>query len=230
MALTDYKRYWDEGNLTNHLARPLIAAATGYDLPQPLAGDAAFASKVAAQALAAYVALPEAIRQGVNGYGIDAFLVYAAATTGGGIISVRLATTKLHAPSLPHLPAIFHDAVPVLLHPVLTHPAGTPDAGDFRLADRTFEPERLTAMLAALRRMGAASPAAADGWATAAAHAWKAAAAGKPPVSAAEQLWPVYLGHVHEWLKNGPRMSLACRSEILRANMIQIITTLRRNR
>ncbi|MEU2026980.1 hypothetical protein ABZ565_33315 [Streptomyces sp. NPDC016469] len=29
LAIADYPRHWDEANLTNHVARPLIAATTG---------------------------------------------------------------------------------------------------------------------------------------------------------------------------------------------------------
>lgn len=46
LAIADYPRHWDEANLTNHLARPLIAASTGHDVPQPLAGDLAVSREV----------------------------------------------------------------------------------------------------------------------------------------------------------------------------------------
>ncbi|WP_055534698.1 hypothetical protein [Streptomyces graminilatus] len=34
----------DEANLTSRLARPLIAATTGHDVPQPLVGDLALSA------------------------------------------------------------------------------------------------------------------------------------------------------------------------------------------
>jgi hypothetical protein len=111
IALADYGRFWDEGNLTNHLARPLIAAATGHDVPQPLAGDVAVTAAAMRRALDDHAGLGPELAAAVDGYGIDAFLVQAAAVI-GDVTSVRLPATKLHAPSFPHLPAIFADAVP----------------------------------------------------------------------------------------------------------------------
>lgn len=52
--------------------------------------------------------------------------------TGMPVTSVPLAVTKLHAPSFPHLPEIFAQAVPVLLHPAAVGPGR--ELGDDPLA------------------------------------------------------------------------------------------------
>ncbi|MFJ9212930.1 hypothetical protein [Streptomyces sp. NPDC102264] len=38
-AIADYPGYWHEANLTSRVAHPLIAATTGRDIPQPVAGE-----------------------------------------------------------------------------------------------------------------------------------------------------------------------------------------------
>lgn len=69
IALADYRRHWDEGNLTNHLARSLIAAATGCDVPQPLASDIALAAAAVAAIGLARAALPDDVAAGVAATG-----------------------------------------------------------------------------------------------------------------------------------------------------------------
>ncbi|MGW2082668.1 hypothetical protein ACWCOW_38175 [Streptomyces sp. NPDC001939] len=105
-AIADYPRHWDEANLTNHLARPLIAATTGHDVPQPLAGDLALSGQALDAVLRAVEALPAEVSACVDGYGVDAFLLLTAATV-GPIASLRLGEPKQHAGSFPHLPAIY---------------------------------------------------------------------------------------------------------------------------
>ncbi|MGW4694032.1 hypothetical protein ACWEO1_16755 [Kitasatospora cineracea] len=53
LGIADYPRFWDEANLTIHLARPLLTAATGFDVPQLLAGDVAPSAAAADDVLAA---------------------------------------------------------------------------------------------------------------------------------------------------------------------------------
>ncbi|MGH3719437.1 MAG: hypothetical protein ACRDRI_11490 [Pseudonocardiaceae bacterium] len=228
MALADYQRYWDEANLTNHLARPLIAAATGYDVPQPLAGDLALSPVVLLALNQHYAALPNEITRRVDGYGIDAFLLHTAAST-GPVQAVRLDATKRHAPSFPHLPAIFAQAVPVLLHPATTQAPRTPPIAGFRLTDRTLPHQQRQTMLRTLRRLRPAKnrydriP-----WAQAVAHAWHAVAGGVPAVTATEWLWPAYLDHVHTWLTMGASTTLAQRAGALKASandLLALLTT-----
>lgn len=114
LAIADYPRHWDEANLTNHLARPLIAAAAGLDVPQPIAGDVALPGPVMAAVLRARAGLPAALAGCADGYGIDVFLLLTAARY-GPVIPVPFPRAKLHAGSFPHLPSIYQQAVPVLL-------------------------------------------------------------------------------------------------------------------
>jgi hypothetical protein len=225
IALADYQRFWDEGNLTNHVARPLIAAATGHDVPQPLAGDIAICATTVKTMAQRFAALPTEIARCVDGYGIDAFLLHTAAFTGGPVVSIRLNITKRHAPSFPHLPAIFTQAVPVLLHPAASNPAAAPQVGDFRLADRNLPRPQLAAMqaqLQALRPPGHRYPETA--WPQALADAWRSTADGVPALAAAQWLWPTYLDRVHAWL--AATNSMATRAATLRAACIAVLTVL----
>ena len=87
---------------------------------------------------------PVQLARCVEGYGIDAFLLQAAARAEEPIVPVRLARTKHHAPSFPHLPVIFVQAVPVLLHPAVSGLAPAPKIGTFRLTDRELPARQLT--------------------------------------------------------------------------------------
>jgi glucosylglycerate synthase len=226
IALAEYQRYCDEANLTHWVARPLIAAATGHDVPQPLAGDIALAATVAHAVPARYTALPAALAARVDGYGIDAFLLHTAACFGRPV-SVRLATTKQHAPSFPHLPAIFAQAVPVLLHPATTTTAAAPTVGEFRLTDRRMPDQQRDQMLARLQALRPAesrydrSP-----WPRALATAWQAVAGGIPATTVTRWLWPAYLDRVHTWLADGGSSDLAARAATLRAAARDVLTAL----
>ncbi|MBX6391488.1 MAG: hypothetical protein IRZ08_21280 [Frankia sp.] len=221
LAIADYPRHWDEANLTNHLARPLIAATTGHDVPQPLAGDLALSRAALDAVLDAARALPAEVAACVDGYGIDAFLLLTAATV-GPIASVRLDGPKQHAGSFPHLAAIYHQAVPVLLHLTApwTPPPAPPGGGPalYRAADRTVEPARLQAMLTTLDSFGP-HPGGYDEhpWPLPAADAWHAVNSGTPAPDAARRLWPHYLRRVTDWLTSGPRATTRQREETLAA-------------
>lgn len=219
LAIADYPRHWDEANLTNHLARPLIAAATGLDIPQPLAGDLALSREALAAVLRAVETLPAEVSACVDGYGIDAFILLAAAAI-GPISSVRFDAPKRHAGSFPHLPAIYHQAMPALLHmtansapaPVSRTPA------PYRVADRTIEPARLQSMLTALDKLGR-QPDGYDGplWPLPAADAWHAVNSGTPAPEAARRLWPHYIRRVRDWLTSGQHATAQQRAEKLAA-------------
>ncbi|HEY1621710.1 MAG TPA: hypothetical protein VGG25_29085 [Streptosporangiaceae bacterium] len=221
LAIADYPRHWDEANLTSHLARPLIAATTGHDVPQPIAGDLALSSQALAAVLQAASALPAEMTACVDGYGIDAFLLLTAART-GPVTSVRVGESKVHAGSFPHLPAIYHQAVPVLLHLTATWvPPPLPEtreAAVYRAADRTVEPARLQAMIATLDSLGP-HPGRYDEhpWPAPAAQAWHAVRAGTPARDATRQLWPHYLRRVRDWLTSGQHASTRQRAQALAA-------------
>jgi glucosylglycerate synthase len=226
IALANYRRFWDEANLTNHLARPLIAAATGHDVPQPLAGDVALAPTAVAAVDPAYVALPAELARAVDGYGIDAFLLQVAATTGLPVTSVPLPLTKQHAPSFPHLPAIFAQAVPVLLR-LAAVPSRCASLGMFHLADRSVPEQRLDAMLGTLAGLRPAQGRY-DGrcWPEAVAECWYAVAEGTAATDAAGWLWPAYLDHVGAWLSAGRTASVAQRSSTVHATATDLLTLL----
>ncbi|MFI0937301.1 hypothetical protein [Streptomyces sp. NPDC021020] len=219
LAIADYPRHWDEANLTNHLARPLIAAATGHDVPQPLAGDLAVSAAALAAALRAATELPADLAACTAGYGIDAFLLLTAAAT-GPVASVRVNAPKRHAGSFDHLPAIYHQAVPVLLHltaawnrPPFTR-SGAPIV--YRPADRALPPERVRDMLTALDGL-ALPPDRYDGgpWPLPLADAWRVVNSGATPADTARQLWPHYLHRVRDWLTRGQHATTGQRAQML---------------
>ncbi|MFF3128330.1 hypothetical protein ACFVRD_40020 [Streptomyces sp. NPDC057908] len=230
LAIADYPRHWDEANLTNHLARPLIAAATGHDVPQPLAGDLAVSRKALEAAMRAAAALPAELEACVNGYGIDAFLLLTAAAT-GPVTSVRIDEPKRHAASFPHLPVIFHQAVPVLLHltaawsPPPTPPLSGPVV--YRAADRALAPDRFQAMLTTLDGLALTPDGYDDGpWPLPVAGAWRAVNSGTPALDAAARLWPHYLHRVRDWLTSRQHATTRQRAEILAAAHARLHTVL----
>lgn len=202
-AIADYPRYWDEANLTSHLARPLIAATTGHDVPQPLAGDLALSARAIRAVRATVNTVDAQLRPAVNGYGIDAFLLLTAAPT-GRLTSVTVQAPKTHAASFPHLPQIYDQAVPVLLALTADWPhrliQGT-NAPPYRPAHRTLNPGRRATMLAALDAFAPAEPRYdARPWPVAVADAWRFVRNGAAPHAAAHGLWPHYVHRVRTWL------------------------------
>ncbi|MGW0997314.1 hypothetical protein ACWD5V_29390 [Streptomyces sp. NPDC002523] len=202
-TVADYRRYWDEGNLTHHIARPLLAAALGLDLPQPLAGDMALSPEACALVLARRRTFPPPLGACVDGYGIDAFLITTAHQTGACPVPVPLDRTKEHAPSFPHLPAIFTQAVPVLLHATVHGHCGSP-AAVYQLTDRHLPEARITAMCQALEHL--APPVASalpPEWPRPLLNSWRDVRNGTDPIQAAATLWPSYIHRVRAWLTTG---------------------------
>ncbi|MBO2461769.1 hypothetical protein [Actinomadura violacea] len=220
LAIADYPRFWDEANLTNHLARPLIAAATGIDVPQPLAGDLAISRAALAAVRRAARALPPELGACVDGYGIDAFLLLRAAAC-GPVATVRIDTPKQHAGSFPHLPDIYHQAVPVLLHLTAATTPRLPQQqppARYRAADRDIEPGRLRSMLSTLEHLSEGL----DGydesaWPLPVADAWHDVTSGTPAPDAARRLWPHCTRHVRDWLTSGQHATTSTRADQLAA-------------
>lgn len=230
VAIADYPRHWDEANLTNHLARPLIAAAARLDVPQPLAGDLALSGQALATAGRATRALPPALRSCAHGYGIDALLLLTAAGC-GPVTSVRVDRPKRHAASFPHLGDIYHQAVPVLLHATATaaRPRGVaaPGAPLYRIADRVIEPERLESMCRTLADLATYTAGYDDRpWPLPLADAWHAVHAGGSPSDAARGLWPHYTHRVRDWLTGARGESAAQRAERLCAAHVHLSTAI----
>lgn len=226
LAIADYPRHWDEANLTNHVARPLIAAAAGTDVPQPLAGDLALPASALARGVRAYRDLPGPLAACAGGYGIDAFLLLAAAR--GPVAAVPVAQAKLHAGSFPHLPAIFRQAVPVLLH--LTAggpPRGAPATAVYRVGGRTVEPQRMEAMLGTLNALaGEAGGYDEHPWPLPVADAWHSVRSGVPAPEAATILWPHYIRRVRAWLTSGQHATATQLADILAGAHVRLSAAL----
>jgi len=96
MAAPIYRRNRIEGNTTNHIASPLIGAAFGVHVEQPVAGDFAFNR--------AFVHQSEAwpIPRSAHLYGIDIHLTAHAAREGLRIVQVPLGR-KIHNPGFPKI-------------------------------------------------------------------------------------------------------------------------------
>ncbi|RDG33976.1 hypothetical protein [Streptomyces corynorhini] len=226
-AIADYPRYWDEGNLTSHLARPLIAATTGHDVPQPLAGDLALCAGIINAVRTADAALPPRLATAVNGYGIDAFLLLTAAAV-GPITTVPASCPKQHAASFPHLPQIYDEAVPILLALAANAPA--PPAPRtrpprYRPADRHLTPDQQAFMLTALDRLAPRSSRYdARPWPLPLVDAWHAVKTGVLPNDAARTLRPHYVHRVRLWLT--ATWTTAERADILTDAHTRLITEL----
>jgi hypothetical protein len=221
LAIADYPRHWDEANLTSHLARPLIAAATGLDVPQPLAGDLALPGETLAAAARARAALPGGLAECAGGYGIDVFLLLTAAAR-GPVTSVWFPQPKLHAGSFPHLPAIYRQAVPVLLHLTARHSPGgaalPPAPAVYRAGDRLLAPQRLQEMLGVLDALVPPPGRYDEGpWPEPVAGAWRAVRSGTPAAEAAGRLWPHYVSRVRDWLTSGQGTAPGQRAAVLAA-------------
>ncbi|WLQ38488.1 hypothetical protein P8A18_33780 (plasmid) [Streptomyces castrisilvae] len=195
-------------------------AITGLYVPQPLAGDLAVSRRALTAARQAVAELPDELAQRVAGYGIDAFLLLTAATT-GPVNSVHLTDPKQHAGSFSHLPAIFHQAVPVLLH--LTAAWSQPAqvrarAVVYRSTERHLPPGRVRDMVASLKNL-TPGPGGYDGrpWPLHLADAWRAATSGMPASAAAARLWPHYLHRVCDWLTSAQHATPRQRARMLSA-------------
>ncbi len=126
-AIVNYRRHWFEGNLTNHVARPLILANTGIDVEQPISGEISLSPRCVAWAIEMRDQFDGALGTAVDGYGIDSFLLLTCLARGGRLSIIDTEAAKWHAPSFAHLPRIYRgEAVPVLLAPQFRLERGPP--------------------------------------------------------------------------------------------------------
>jgi hypothetical protein len=109
MAVPVYRRNRYEGNTTNHLASPLLAAVLGVRVQQPIAGDFAFNRGFVEQAI--NWPLPESAQL----YGIDIHLTGSAAREGCRIVEVPLGR-KLHNPGFPKILHMSQQVIDSLFH------------------------------------------------------------------------------------------------------------------
>lgn len=104
-----YERSRFEGSTTNHFAYPIVFAATGRHVRQPIAGDFAFTA--ALLNLIESLDVPDAARY----YGIDIYLTLAALTHGFRHRQVVLGR-KVHGPSFHKLEYMFPQIAVAALH------------------------------------------------------------------------------------------------------------------
>jgi hypothetical protein len=202
-SIVNYRRHWFEGNLTNHIARPLIFANLGIDVPQPISGELAISRRHAEFVLQTKERLPDSILPAVNGYGIDAFLLLTSGLFDGRITTVETQATKLHAPSFPHLAQIFREAVPVLCLPLFRRPSPILKKwiGQFELSEPTHSPD-IASMIAALEGLGAVAGRPVQ-LPEALASVWFRCDGAAAALAAVDELWTDYLSSVRLYLQIG---------------------------
>lgn len=108
-----YSRNEYDGTITNNICYPLLYGVLGKDIRQPIGGDFAFSSRMAAY----YLARPwqETTRQ----YGIDIFMTLNALIGDFKVCQVALGA-KIHKPSAPKLGPMFTQVVGTLFKTLLT--------------------------------------------------------------------------------------------------------------
>lgn len=109
IAVPVYRRDRYEGNTTNHVAAPLLAAVLGTHVQQPIAGDFAFNRQFIEKAVT--WPLPESAQL----YGIDIFLTGNAAREGFRITEVPLGR-KIHNPGFPKIIRIGQQVIDTIWH------------------------------------------------------------------------------------------------------------------
>jgi glucosylglycerate synthase len=132
MAVPVYRRNRYEGNTTNHLASPLLAAALGTDVQQPIAGDFAFNRAFIERAVT--WPLPESAQL----YGIDIYLTGNAAREGHQIRQVRLGR-KIHNPGFSKIVTISQQVIDALWHVIVLSGQVRQTACPRRLARSTVD-------------------------------------------------------------------------------------------
>jgi hypothetical protein len=132
MAVPVYRRNRYEGNTTNHLAGPLLAAVLGAHVQQPIAGDFAFNRAFIERAVT--WPLPESAQL----YGIDVYLTGNAAREGHRICEVPLGR-KIHNPGFPKIVKKSQQVIDALWHIFCLSGAARPSAGPLRLARSTVD-------------------------------------------------------------------------------------------
>ena len=132
IAVPVYRRNRYEGNTTNHLASPLLAAVLGVHVQQPIAGDFAFNRAFIERAVT--WPLPESAQL----YGSDIYLTGNAAREGHRICEVPLGR-KIHNPGFPKIVKMSQQVIDALWHVFYLSGAARPSAGPLRLARSTVD-------------------------------------------------------------------------------------------
>ncbi len=228
LAIAAYRRHWDEGNLTNHIMRPAFCALTGIDIDQPIAGDLAMSGDLARRVLKRSKQFEKtALASCIGGYGIDGLIVAAAndSLSRPRIRTCPFETTKLHAPSFPHLPAIYRETVPVMLDAASRGMIRVGDwNGTFQLGKRELSQASFDRMCHALRlEQRSASPETAMSWPKPLIRAIDQARAGADVIEVSKELWPAYIERVLEYLKVGFLSGADAAAETLRDAMREVL-------
>jgi hypothetical protein len=109
VAVPVYRRNRYEGNTTNHIVSPLMAAVLGVQVQQPIAGDFAFNRAFVERAVR--WPLPESAQL----YGIDVHLTGNAAGEGHRIVQVPLGR-KIHNPGFPKILFMSQQVIDAAFH------------------------------------------------------------------------------------------------------------------
>jgi hypothetical protein len=213
-AIVNYRRHWFEGNLTNHIARLLVFANTGLDIPQPISGEIAISRRHAQTVLRLQLGLSEGLAKAVDGYGIDAFFLLSCTSTSGLVSTIDTHVPKKHAPSFPHLPRIFSDSVPVLCLPALRKlPMSSAGwSGRFELHEPEDTPD-ISKMILDLERLGARDIA--ESLPEKLASVWHWCDTDQAALNAVDELWVDYLSWVRHYLQIGQKEGIASAERLL---------------
>lgn len=219
LAIADYPRFWYEGNLTNHVVRPLLLATTGLNVRQPLAGDVALSRRAVNALLDWYDTFSsvQLIRNEVDGYGIDVAIVLKSLEI-GRVASVHLDRPKRHAVSFPHFRDIFHEETAVLLTNTQSIASPTESIDEaFRLDEGQLTEDQYRKMLQRLeqwrnesrrKRLNIA-------WPAPLLNAWKSARDGDDIKLVIKNLWPAYVQRAIDYLVMGHSKGLSASCKML---------------
>jgi len=230
LAIADYPRLWHEGNLTNHVVRPMLAAIPGVNIRQPIAGDYAL-SNVAVNTLLDWLDnSPEAQRMHdfIDGYGIDVTIVLRSLEV-GRIVSVPFTDAKKHAASFPHFHEIFRDEVAVLLSSLHSCALMSNTLDDsFRIIDEKLSDERYHAMLARMDLWLTEAPLAAfprlsDALLSGLVDIMR----GCEPNKALARIWPSYVAYARDYIVTGHTKGIKAAQCKLADGLKEIVQKLR---
>lgn len=219
LAIADYPRFWYEGNLSNHIIRPLLLATTGLNIPQPIAGDIAL-SRRAVRALLKWFNTASSlgpILNAINGYGIDIAILLKCLDI-GKVTSVRLDRPKRHAVSFPHFRQIYQEEIPVLLAGLKS--GSVPHKAydeSYRLDGGQLNDNQYNSMLLALNqwKSEALEIDSMNLWPKPLFKAWEAAQNGSDIETVTHTLWPAYVQRAIDYLVVGQSCGIDAANSML---------------
>lgn len=232
LAIADYPRFWYEGNLSNHIIRPLLLATTGLDIPQPIAGDIALSHR-AVKALLEWFDTTSAIQPiltEINGYGIDIAILLKCFAI-GKLTPVRLDRPKRHAVSFPHYRQIYEEEVPVLLSGLKSFPIPLTTACDssFRLDGGHLDDDQYNKMLLTLYdwKSGLKETNMMNSWPKPLFEAWWAVKNGSDIKTVTADLWPAYVQRTIDYLVVGQSCGITEANTMLAKGLQAVVDSVR---